>query len=106
MYGALLIVLQTVGLGSALWFLTAHRPRRWRRLQALDAMGFPIIIAMVFARGLILTVLSWPVPTRPMGNMAFSLTMLALVDAWMIVKLANFRRFVRQERHRTPPPSL
>lgn len=106
MYGALLIALQAAGLASSLWFLAIHRPRHWRRLQALDAMGFPLIIAMVFARGLILTILSWPVPGRPAGNMAFSLVMLALVDAWMLVKLANFRRFIRQEGHRSTHPSL
>lgn len=95
MYGAILIVLQVAGLIAAVWFLATHRPKRWRRLQALDAMGFPVIIAMVFARGLILTTLAWPIPNRAVGNMIFSAITLGLVDAWMIVKLINFRRYAR-----------
>lgn len=97
MYGAILIALQAIGLVGAVWFLATHRPRQWMRLQALDAMGFPFIIAIVFARSLALTLLAWPVPTRALGNMIFSLLTLALVDAWMIVKLINFRRYTRQD---------
>lgn len=97
-YGAALVGLQALGLVTSGWFLLTHRPRHWRRIQALDAMGFPAIIALVFARGLILTLLSWPLPARPVGNMAFSLVVLALIDIWMIVKLVNFRRYVRHRR--------
>ena len=101
MYGVSLVVLQGIGLVSALWFLATHRPLQWARLQALDAMGFPAIIALVFGRGFILTILSWPIPTnKPLGNMIVSVTTLALVDAWMIIKLASFRRFVAHERDR------
>lgn len=95
MYGGVLIALQGVGLVASVWFLATHRPKQWRRLQALDAMGFPVIVALVFARGLILTVSSWPVASRPWPHMAFSLLTLLLVDIWVIVKLVNFRRFMR-----------
>lgn len=95
MFGAILIALQAAGLVAAVWFLATHRPTKWRRLQAIDAMGFPVVIAVVFARGLILTILAWPIPNRALGNMAFSVLTLALVDAWMIVKLINFRRYAR-----------
>lgn len=98
MYGALLATGQLIGLVSSLWFLATHRPRHWRRLQALDAMGFPVIIAIVFARGLILTVINWPVSPRPLGHMIFSVVTLGLVDAWMVIKLINFRRFARGQR--------
>lgn len=98
MYGVSLIVLQGIGLIASLWFLATHRPQSWARLQALDAMGFPAIIALVFGRGFILTLLSWPIPHKPLGNMIFSVTTLALVDAWMVIKLVSFRRFVRGER--------
>ena len=95
MYGAMLVALQAIGLVAAVWFLATHRPTQWRRLQALDAMGFPVVISLVFARGLTLTILAWPIPTRGLGNMVFSALTLALVDAWMIVKLINFRRYTR-----------
>lgn len=95
MYGVILIALQFTGLVAAVWFLAAHRPRQWRRLQALDAMGFPAIIALVFARSLVLTILAWPLPHREFWNAFFSVLTLALVDAWMIIKLINFRRFTR-----------
>lgn len=105
-YGALLVALQGVGLVSATWFLLTHKPKQWLRMQAIDAMGFPAIIALVFARGFILTIAAWPVPLRPWGHMVFSVITLILVDLWMMVKLANFRRFVRREDRRDTPPSL
>lgn len=98
MYGAALVALQVAGLVGSLWFLVAHRPRQWRRIQALDAMGFPAIVVLVFARGLALTLWHWPVVARDLGSMIFSLVTLALVDVWMFVKLASFRRFVATER--------
>lgn len=113
MYGVLLVTGQLLGIAASLWFLLTHRPRQWRRLQALDAMGFPAIIAFVFLRSLVLTVTSWPVVARSTGSMIFSLLTMALVDAWMLVKLANFRRFVKMEKDSTgscvhcvqaPPP--
>jgi len=97
-YGALLVMLQGAGLVSSVWFLVTHKPKQWRRLQAVDAMGFPAIIALVFARGLILTLAAWPVPLRPLGHMTFSVITLILIDLWMWVKLINFRRFVRRDR--------
>lgn len=101
-YGALLVALQATGLVSSVWFLVTHKPKRWRRLQAVDAMGFPAIIAMVFARGLILAISAWPVPLRPWPHMVFSIVTLILVDAWMAVKLINFRRFVKRDHDSTP----
>ena len=105
-YGALLVGLQGIGLVSSIWFLLTHKPKRWLRIQAMDAMGFPAIVALVFARGFILTVAAWPVPLRPWGNMIFSVVTLILVDLWMLVKLANFRRFVRREDRPGSPSSL
>jgi len=101
-YGALLVVLQAAGLVSSVWFLVTHKPTRWRRLQAVDAMGFPAIIALVFARGLILTISAWPVALRPWPHMVFSIVTLVLVDAWMAVKLINFRRFVKRDHDANP----
>lgn len=103
-YGALLVALQSIGLIGSVWFLLTHKPKRWRRLQAVDAMGFPAIIALVFARGLILTISAWPVPLRPMPHMVFSVITLILVDVWMMVKLINFRRFVNRDRESTTQP--
>lgn len=105
-YGALLIGLQGVGLVSAIWFLLTHKPKRWLRMQAIDAMGFPAIVALVFARGFILTITAWPVPLRPLGHMTFSIITLILVDLWMLVKLANFRRFVRRDDRANAPSEL
>lgn len=95
MYGITLLVLQVTGLAVSVWFLATHRPRKWRRLQALDAMGFPVIVAIVFARSLVLTALAWPLAARGLGNMIFSVLTLGLVDTWMIIKLINFRRYAR-----------
>lgn len=99
-YGVGLVTLQSVGIVTSLWFLATHRPRHWKRIQALDAMAFPVIVALVLARGLVLTVTNWPVGQRPMPAVIFSLAMLLLVDAALIVKLVNFRRFVRADRDR------
>lgn len=100
LYGLLLLLGQGVGCAAAIWFLLEHRPRQWRRIEAVDAMGFPIIVAIVFTRGLVLTLLAWPIPLRPMPNMVFSIATLALVDVLLIIKLVNFRRFVRDDSAR------
>jgi membrane protein implicated in regulation of membrane protease activity len=97
-YISLLAVLQAVGCVCSVWFLLEHRPRHWRRIEAIDAMGFPLIVALVFARGLILTVLNTTAASRPLPNMVFSVAMLLIIDVLLVIKLVNFRRFVRLDR--------
>jgi hypothetical protein len=97
-YISLLAVLQAIGCIASIWFLLEHRPRQWRRIEAIDAAGFPLIVALVFTRGLVLTILNWHPVSRPVPNAVFSVAMLALVDVMLIVKLLNFRRFIRRDR--------
>lgn len=99
-YISILAVLQAVGCVASIWFLLEHRPRQWRRIEAIDAMGFPLIVVLVFARGLVLTVLNWVPGHRPLSNEIFSVAMLSLVDLLLTVKLINFRRFIRADRER------
>ena len=96
-YSAALVVLELAGLVTAGSFLFQHRPKAWRKLPALDAIGFPMIVMFVFLRSLVLTLANFPIPPRPVGQMIFSIGMFIAVDAALVVKLANFRSFVKQD---------
>jgi riboflavin transporter FmnP len=99
-YSIILLMLELVGLTSAAAFLFQHRPKSWRRLPALDAMGFPAIVVIVFIRSVVLTLINFPIPGRPIGQMTFSLATLLAVDVVLLIKLANFRAFLREDRDR------
>ena len=101
-YSIALVILEVFGLLVAGAFLFQHRPRAWRKLPALDAMGFPVIVMIVFIRSLVLTLINFPVPDRPIGQLAFSIGMFLAVDTVLLVKLANFRAFLREDATQGP----
>lgn len=96
-----------VGLVAATWFLAEFRPSRWWRIEALDAAGLTICLWFLYARTAVLLGLSWPgTPPRTTGQALFSLGILGLVDAFLIMKVVSFRRFVRRDRLRLPQPGV
>ncbi|WP_328344768.1 hypothetical protein [Micromonospora sp. NBC_00421] len=100
-YQVLVLVLLVVGLLSALAFLTAHRPRQWRRLAAWDASGWVLLVGLFYLRQIVLVVVRWPgASQRDVWDAVFGLGMLALIDALLLLRLVSYRAFVGRERRR------
>ncbi len=112
MYAYTLLAGFLIGLVAAVVFLAGYRPTSWRRLVTLDASGWVLAVLLTYARALVMLAASWPPvpppapthgwlaahPWAQVASLVLSLLILYAVDALVIVKLVNYRRFVRQNR--------
>lgn len=98
-YQTLILVLLVAGLVPASAFLSQHRPKHWRRLEAWAASGFVMVAAAIYVRSLVLLVTRWPgSPPRGIGDAVFGVVSLVVIDGLFIVQLAAYWRFARRDR--------
>ena len=94
---AALVVLYAVGTLAALGFLAVYRPREWRRVEALNAAGWILVVPVVFARSLVLIGLHGGArPPDGLADAVVSLGSLALVDALVVLRTVSFWRYRRR----------
>lgn len=99
LYQVGIMLLLVTGLVPALIFLAQHRPRQWRRAAAWDASGLIIVVALWYFRSIVLIALRWPgTPPHSLFDALFSIVMLAVIDALLIVRLISFRAFAGRDR--------
>lgn len=94
---AALVVLYAVGTLAALGFLAVYRPREWRRVEALNAAGWILVVPVVFARALILIGLHGGVrPSDGLADAVVSIGSLVIVDALVVLRTVSFWRYRRR----------
>jgi hypothetical protein len=95
LYQSAILLLLVAGLVPALLFLMQHRPKQWRRLVAWDASGLVIVVALWYIRSIVIIMLRWPgSPPSSVGDAAWAIGMLVLIDVLLLVRLISYRKFV------------
>lgn len=102
-YWGLFILMALVGTILSGAFLVIHRPSSWKSLISLDASGWIILLFLLYIRTISLTVISlmegnYALPSfwRSIVSFAFGIGF----DALLIIRMANWLRFRREESHR------
>lgn len=101
LYQGAILLLLVFGLITAAAFIGQHRPRQWRRLAAWDASGWVLLVALFFFRQIVLVVTRWP-GSAPLGwfDGVFSIGLLVLIDALLVVRVVSFRSFAQRDAER------
>lgn len=98
-YHGVLLSLLIVGALAGAGFLASHRPRRWRRLAAIDASGWVLLVTLWYARSIVLVIIRWrDLPAPGPWDATFALATLAAFDVLLIVRLLSFHSFAERDR--------
>jgi hypothetical protein len=101
LYQVTILMLLVAGLVPALIFIGQHRPRQWRRLEAWDASGWVVIVALTYVRSLVLLVTRWPgLPPKGTVDAVFAIGTLLFLDVVLIVRVMSYRSFKQRDDER------
>jgi hypothetical protein len=103
LYTLTLYALLGVGLAASIGFLVLHRPRRFFRTVEINASWWVIIVALWYARSLILVGIRGASPSGPWWDVALSLGLLAAIDGLLLVRFFSYLRYRRN--HPEAPPT-
>ncbi len=100
-YQAAILLLLIVGFVLGAAFISQHRPRQWRRLEAWDASGFVLIATAIYLRNIILVVSRWP-GSLPHGwaDAVFGVGSLVVIDALFLLRVVSYRSFAQRDAQR------
>lgn len=100
-YQAAVLLLLIVGFVLGATFISQHRPRQWRRLEAWDASGFVLIATAIYLRNIVLIVSRWPgSPPHGWGDAAFGIGSLLIIDALFLLRVVSYRSFAQRDAAR------
>ena len=97
-YSAVILFLAVTGLIFACQFILTHRPKHWRRWQALDASGWVIIVVIAYVRTVILVLWTWPGTPHSIGSAAIGISLTVLVDLLMVLRVVAYARYRRLDK--------
>lgn len=100
-YQSVILLLLIVGFILGASFISQHRPRQWKRMEAWDASGFVLIATAIYLRNIVLVVSRWPGST-PQGWMdaAFGIGSLLVIDALFLIRVMSYRSFAQRDAER------
>lgn len=100
-YQATILFLLVAGFVPAVWFVSLHRPKQWKRLAAWDASGFVIVAAAIYFRNILLIWSRWPgSPPRGIGDAVFGIVSLLVIDSLFILRIISYRSFAQRDKER------
>jgi hypothetical protein len=100
-YSTAVVVLLVTGFVPAIVFISQHRPRQWRRMAAWDASGWVILVALWYFRSIVLVWTRWPgAPLRGPFDVLFSIGLLVVLDALLILRVVSYRSFAQRDAER------
>ena len=92
-----------VGLLASGAFLVLHRPQDWKRVTALNASGWVIVILLLYLRACISTYLAgWPIEFRGGAEqIIWSFGMGIAIDVLLVLRVRSFLKFknAHEARH-------
>lgn len=100
-YQAVILVLLIIGFVLGATFISQHRPRQWKRLEAWDASGFVLIATAIYLRNIILVVTRWP-GSAPHGwaDLSFGIGSLIVIDLLFLLRVISYRSFAQRDAQR------
>lgn len=102
--GAILLLL-IIGFVLGATFISQHRPRQWRRLEAWDASGFVLVATAIYLRNIILVVTRWPgAAPHGWGDLAFGIGSLIAIDGLFLLRVISYRSFAQRDADRRQNP--
>jgi hypothetical protein len=100
-YQVTILLLLIVGFVLGAAFISQHRPRQWRRLEAWDASGFVLIATAIYLRNLVLVVSRWPgSPPHGWGDATFGVVSLLVIDGLFLLRVMSYRSFAQRDAAR------
>ncbi len=98
--GAVLLLL-IIGFILGATFISQHRPRQWKRLEAWDASGFVLIATAIYLRNIILIVSRWPgSPPHGWADAVFGIVSLVVIDGLFLLRVVSYRSFAQRDAQR------
>lgn len=100
-YQATVLILLIVGFVLGTTFISQHRPRQWKRLEAWDASGFVLIATAIYLRNIVLVVTRWPgaVPNG-WADVVFGIGSLIVIDLLFLLRVISYRSFAQRDAQR------
>jgi thiamine transporter ThiT len=100
-YQAVILILLIIGFVLGATFISQHRPRQWKRLEAWDASGFVLIATAIYLRNIILAVTRWPGSApHGWGDMVFGIGSLLIIDGLFLLRVISYRSFAQRNAQR------
>jgi hypothetical protein len=100
-YQATILILLIVGFVLGATFISQHRPRQWKRLEAWDASGFVIIATAIYLRNIVLVVTRWPGSApHGWGDTLFGICSLLAIDSLFLLRVMSYRSFAQRDAER------